>query len=188
MIQDRWKSRRATMGGFNLAEVLVAVALLAVIVLAVFGLVTAGVKQAFGGKKMTVATTVAQSALERANIQKPQDLMGAVDTDTTKTKTWSKTKPLTGTAAESVTTPAALGGSSVANVAQDAWRLLLRDADLPASVSNPAKLTVTMTAKGGTNFGDCTMVQILVDVEWTEYGARKRQVRLQSLNLRVVPS
>jgi hypothetical protein len=31
------------------------------------------------------------------------------------------------------------------------------------------------------------MVRVVVDVNWTEWGTRKRQVRLQALNLRTAP-
>lgn len=186
----RLKSARPSRAwrGFSLAEVLVAIALMSVILLALFGLVTAGVRQTYGGKKMTQGTIVARSVMERVNVNKPQDILGAVDTDTFKTLTWTKTSVNTGATADNKITPAAEGGTGNAAI-RDACRLLLRDVDLPATTVHPATLTITMTARpSGKNFGNAAMVQVLVDVTWYDWGTRKRQVRLQALNLRVVPS
>jgi prepilin-type N-terminal cleavage/methylation domain-containing protein len=188
MLCPKTGQRSPVRSGFSLAEVLVAIALMSVILLALFGLVTAGVRQTYGGKKMTQGTVVARSVMERVNVNKPQDILGAVDTDTVKTLTWTKTSVKTGATIDSKVTPAAEGGTGNAAI-RDACRLLLRDIDLPATAVRPATLTITMTARpSGKNFGNATMVQVLVDVTWYDWGTRKRQVRLQALNLRVVPS
>jgi len=188
------RTKRSSSAGFSLAEVLVAVALLSVILLALFGLVTAGVRQAYSGKKMTQGAMVAQSAMERMNIQQCQDLLGAASTDTSVTKTWTKTDP---GSADAKTTPAAETGTTAPILARNAVRDLLRTSDLAGSPSAPATLTVTMTAMptgancpSGTTctFANCAMVQIIVDLQWSDYGLRKRTIHLQSLNLRVVPS
>jgi prepilin-type N-terminal cleavage/methylation domain-containing protein len=174
------------MRGFSLAEVLVAVAILGVIILALFGLVTAGVRQVYGGKKMTEGSGIAESVMQRANIIKPQDLLGGVDADTTQTVTWEKAAP--GNASTAVT-PAAETGSTVPITTRNAWRTLLLNSELPVTTAHPAKLTVTMNAEpSGKNFGNASMVQIVVDLEWWEWGTRVRRIRLQTLNLRVVPS
>jgi hypothetical protein len=39
----------------------------------------------------------------------------------------------------------------------------------------------------GKDFSNATMVQIVVDCNWVEWGTRQRQVRLQALNLRITP-
>jgi prepilin-type N-terminal cleavage/methylation domain-containing protein len=182
MLQVQLTPKRSSSArGFSLAEVLVAVALLSVIILALFGLVTAGVRQAYGGKKMTQATILAQSALERVNILKPQDLFSAVDTDTSITKSWTKT-----TAAS--VTPAAESGTSTAVVTRNALRTLLLNAELPCTPTAPATLSVTMSAQPtGKNFGNASMVRISLDVTWSDWGNRPRSIRLQTLNLRTVP-
>ena len=189
MIKHAPRSRRAPASGFSLAEVLVAVALLSVIMLALFGLVTAGVRQVYGGKKMTEAATITESAMQRANIIKPQDLLGGVNTDTSQSVSWSKTT--TGNASTAVT-PAAETGSTTPITTRNAWRTLLLNSELPATPTHPALLTVTMTATPTTptakTFGNASMVRIVVEVEWWEWGNRPRRVRLQTLNLRVVPS
>ncbi|HEV2718576.1 MAG TPA: prepilin-type N-terminal cleavage/methylation domain-containing protein [Thermoanaerobaculia bacterium] len=182
------RTKRSSSAGFSLAEVLVAVALLSVILLALFGLVTAGVRQAYSGKKMTQASMVAQSAIERMNIQQCQDLLGAASTDTSVNRTWTKTDP---GSADAKTTPAAETGTTAPILARNAVRDLLRTSDLAATPSAPATLTVTMNAMPSTptptNFGNCSMVNVVVDLNWFDYGLRKRTIRLQSLNLRVVP-
>ena len=89
MLRPKTGRRSPVRNGFSLAEVLVAIALMSVILLALFGLVTAGVRQTYGGKKMTQGTIVARSVLERVNVNKPQDILSAVDTDTVKTFTSS---------------------------------------------------------------------------------------------------
>ena len=173
--------------GFSLAEVLIAVALMAVIILAVFGLVTAGVRRAYGGKKMTEASAVAQSALDRVNQQKPQDLFGALDTDTTAVRTWTKTSPAN---PDTTVTPAAEGGTGV-QATRDAIRTLLVNSDLPGSAGRATTLTVTMTPvkynTANPTFASCTMVRIDVDLTWWEFGTRARQVHLTSTQLKTVP-
>ena len=175
------RDRRRGAAGFSLAEVLVAVALLAVILLALMGLISSGVHRAYSGKKMTEATVLAQAAMERANVYAPHKLLGAADTDTTATQKWSRT------GAGSTTTPAAVTGTSAEAIEKTAWHDLLANADLPADSSFPAELTITMTPVPGGTFGTASMVRVVVDVNWTEWGSRKRHVRLQTLNLRTTP-
>ncbi|HEX3578864.1 MAG TPA: prepilin-type N-terminal cleavage/methylation domain-containing protein [Thermoanaerobaculia bacterium] len=186
MVYEASPACRGRMRGFSLAEVLVAVAIMAVIILALFGLVTGGVRQVYGGKKMTEAATITESAMQRANINQPQVLLDGVNTDTSKTITWSKAA--SGTVSTDVT-PAAETGTTVPITTRNSWRTLLVNSELPASAAHPAKLTVTMSAQPpGKNFGNASMVQIIVETEWWEWGTRQRRVRLQTLNLRVVPS
>lgn len=167
--------------GFSLIEVLVAVALLAVILLALFSLVSMGVQRAYSGKKMTQATILAQAAMERANVYEAHKLLGAADTATTATQTWTRTK--------TSTTPAAVTGTSTEALVRDAWRKLLDEADLPVAGDKPATLTVTITPVGaaGVTFATATMERIEVLLVWHEWGTRRRQVRLQALNLRTIP-
>lgn len=184
------RSQARSSRGFSLAEVLIAVALLAVIILAVFGLVTAGVRRAYGGKKMTQASAVAQSALERVNVQKPQDLFGAAGTETTAiTKTWTKNAPNN---VDTGVSPAAEGGATPTAIqaTRNSIRALLRDSDLPASVGREATLTVTLTPvsyNATPDFDHATMIRIEVDLQWWEFGTRPRQVHLQTMQLRTVP-
>jgi len=179
--------------GFSLAEVLIAVALMGVIILAVFGLVSAGVRRAYGGKKMTQAAAVAQSALDRVNAQKAYTLFGAADTATTAGQTWTKVSALTGTAADGDVNPAAEGGGTpnAEQAARNAIRALLRDTDLPANATNQASLAVTVTPvrrdTTGLNFGNATVLRIDVEVTWVEFGTRTRTVHLQTMNLKTVP-
>lgn len=172
--------RRRHDAGFSMIEVLVAVALLAVILLALMGLISAGIHRAYSGKKMTEATILAQAAMERANVYAAHTLLGAASTATSVTQTWTRNG--------SGTTPGEVTGTSAEAVERTAWSNLLANADLPATNSNPAKLTVTMTAMPtGKDFSNATMVQIVVDCTWVEWGTRQRQVRLQALNLRTTP-
>jgi prepilin-type N-terminal cleavage/methylation domain-containing protein len=168
--------------GFSLAEVMVATALLSVILLALFGLVTAAVRRAYGGKKMTEATVLAQSVMERANVASPQDLLGALPTETTHTQTWTKTD---NTHLDTAIAEAIEAGVTAPIVERNAWRSLLRDTDMPSSGPFPTRLTVTMTAMpAGRTFADAATVRIVVDVSWSEWGNRPRQVRLQTFNVR----
>lgn len=168
---------RARASGFSLAEVLVAVALLSVILLALFGLVTAGMRRSYGGKKMTEATVLAEHVMERANVEAPQDLMSAAGTDTTATRTWSLTA--------GAVTPAAESGSTAPVVQRNEWRTLLLRSNLPHPPGSPATLTVTMDARpAGRTFATAATVRITVDVGWAEFGTRRRTVRLQTFNVR----
>ena len=179
------KSRRRAQRGFSMAEVLVAVALLSVIILALFGLVTAGVQRAYSGRKMTEATVLAQAVLERANIEGPQDLLNgaAIDSiagDSGARGEWRMTN--------GVVTPAAESGSTLPVTERNAWRSLLANSGLPSRAGAPAILTVTMTAMPDTGtprtFANAAAVRVQVDVVWTEFEGRTRQIRLQTLNVR----
>jgi len=168
--------------GFSLAEVLVAVALLAVILLALFGLVSAGVRRAYSGEKMTESSVLAQHVLERANVYGPQDILGGVATNPSVTRTWTKRG-----SADTDTLPAATGGSTSQEIERDEIRKLLVNSDIPANTTYPATLTVTATAVPSGNLGTASMIRIVVDLTWFEWGTRRRQVRLQALNLRTTP-
>jgi prepilin-type N-terminal cleavage/methylation domain-containing protein len=183
--------------GFSLAEVLVAVALLAVILLALFGLVTSGVRGADAGKKMTEASVLAQHVMERVNVYDPQKLLGLsqadtctadggpdayVSTTTSVVKTWTR---------GATTTPAAEGTSDTNAIERNEIRNLLATADLPADAAHPATLTITATpmpqSPTASSFANASMVRIVVDLDWTEWGTRHRTVRLQAFNLRTQP-
>lgn len=175
--------------GFSLAEVLVAVALLAVILLALFGLVSAGVRRAYSGKKMTEASVIAEHVLQRMNTYVPQSLFttpampGATCTTSDCEVTWQRTG--------ATTLPAAEGGTSTNEIERNAIRNLLATADLPASAARPAELTIKVTgatSAGTANFDAATMERVLVTVSWWEWGTRQKQVRLQALNLRALPT
>jgi prepilin-type N-terminal cleavage/methylation domain-containing protein len=190
MMEARHALRRRRSAGFSMIEVLVAVALLAVILLALFSLVSLGVQRAYSGKKMTQATIIAQAAMERANAYEAHALLGADSTMETVSQEWIRT----GTA-DADTTPADVTASTTnvedVNEAaeRNAWRKLLKEADLPAEPAHPATLKVSMTAvpdvapAGPRTFDNATMERIQVELTWYEWGTRKRQVRLQSLNL-----
>jgi len=184
--------------GFSLAEVLVAVALLAVILLALYGLITAGVRRAYSGKKMTEASVLAQHVLERVNVYEPQKLLGLSQVDTspadgvpdsyattTADVVMSWTRGAT-------TTPAAETASTAEAIERNEVRSLLATADLPVTAARPATLTVTLTplpttASPAVNYANCSMVRVTVDLDWWEWGTRHRTVRLQALNLRSQP-
>lgn len=173
---------RASQRGFSMAEVLVAVALLAVILLALFGLVTAGVQRAYGGKKMTQATTIAQAVMERANVYEAQSLIDSADTDS-RTVSWTRLGNVTTNDATNSTDPESPADTD-AKRERNAWRAMLANADLPTS-GQPATLSVTVDAvgSGGVTFTNAEMIRITVDLTWHEWGKRRRQVRLQALNL-----
>jgi Tfp pilus assembly protein PilV len=167
--------------GFSLAEVVVATALLGVILLALFALLTSGVQRAYGGKKTTEATMIAQAVMEQANVYEPHTLFAVAATSTAPAvREWERT---TGG-----TTPAAETGATSAITQRNAWRNLLATADLPASDEFPARLTVTATPLPATkSFQNGSLVRLEVSVTWTEWGTRPREVRLQSVNLPVNP-
>lgn len=182
--------RKSRERGFSMAEVLVATALLSVILLAVFGLITAGVGRAFGGKKMTEGSALAQAVMERANIVAPQDLLagvaaiGGTETASSRTMTWQK---VSNTSVDTAVTPAAEANpsSTLPITERNAWRALLRDTNLPSTNNNRSSLIVTMTAlPAGKDFTNATIVRIQIDVSWKEFGTRARKVRLQTFNVR----
>lgn len=183
MMEAHHIRRRRGDSGFSLIEVLVAVALLAVILLALFSLISMGVQRAYSGKKMTQATIIAQAAMERANTYEAHTLLGGAAGAGSVSQTWTRVGNN-----DADTTPVDVVGTSTEANERNAWRKLLKDADLPATTDHPATLTVSMTAvPTGRTFANATMERIVVDLTWYEWGTRKRQVRLQSLNLRTTP-
>jgi prepilin-type N-terminal cleavage/methylation domain-containing protein len=121
--------------GFSLLEVIVAISLLGVILLALFALMTAGVRRAFSGKRMTRATALAQATLEQGGGLTPEP---------------------------------------------DATTATRRE-----SMAEGGVLTVTATAlPAGTTFRNASLVRLVVEVSWTEWGNRPRRVRLQTLEAR----
>ena len=172
--------RRREEAGFSLAEVLVAVALLSVILLALMGLISSGVHRAYSGKKMTEGTVLAQAAMERANVYEAWKLLGAAKTAQQVEQTWTRQG--------NTTTPGPVSGTSDEAIERTAWHDLLDGADLPAGSGTPATLRIAMNAMpAGATFETASMVRVVVDVSWTEWGTRARQVRLQTLNLRTTP-
>ena len=178
--------RRSREAGFSLAEVLIAVAMLGVILLALFALLTSGVQRAYGGKKTTQATMIAQAVMEQANVYEPQTLFNVTATSTDPVQLeWER--------GSNGTEPDAESGTSSVITQRNAWRNLLATADLPASDEWPAKLTVTATPlpadppEGPVSYEDASLVRVEVSLTWTEWGTRPREVRLQTVNLPVNP-
>jgi len=167
--------------GFSLAEVLVAVALLAVIMLALFSLLSLGVQRAYSGRKMTESSMLAQTVMERVNVYESHLILTTNTALSTITQTWTKTP--TGI------TPTAPGGSTFQATEQTAIRTMLQNAtELQVYADRPATLNVTMTAMpAGRTFANASLVRIQVDLTWFEWGTRRREIRLQALNLRTTP-
>jgi type II secretory pathway pseudopilin PulG len=166
--------------------VLVAVALLAVIMLALFSLLSLGVQRAYSGRKMTESTMLAQTVMERVNTYEPHLALTANTGLETVTQTWTKTP--------SGVTPAAPGGSTFQDTEQIAIRAMLENAtELQVYADRPATLTVTMTAVpdvapgGPRTFATASLVRVVVDLTWFEWGTRRREIRLQALNLPTTP-
>jgi len=174
--------RRATPdAGFSLAEVMVATAMLGVILLALFALLTSGVQRAYGGRKTTQATMIAQAVLEEASVYEPHLLFPVAAASTAPAGLeWERTT--------TATTPAAESGESSAIAQRNAWRSLLATADLPASDELPARLVVRATPlPEARSFATASLVRVEVEVHWTEWGTRPREVRLQTITLPVNP-
>lgn len=166
--------------GFSMAEVLVATALMSVILLALFGLVTAGVHRAYGGKKMTEGAVLAEAVMERVNIPVPHTAFDPGGAATGRTRTWTKT------GAASIT-EAVESGSTNDVILRNSLRTLLLEAPLHASTARPATLVVTMTpvGAGGADLTNCSLIRITVDLTWWDRGVRRRNVFLQALNVRI---
>ncbi|HEY0155784.1 MAG TPA: prepilin-type N-terminal cleavage/methylation domain-containing protein [Thermoanaerobaculia bacterium] len=174
--------RRSRDAGFSLAEVIIAVALLGVILLALFALLTSGVQRAYSGKKTTQATMIAQAVMEQANVYEPHLLFEGLDVTTSDPAVlqWERDSD--------ETEPDDEGLGDSARTQRNAWRSLLANADLPASDEFPARLTITATPlPEGRTYEAASLIRLEVDLTWTEWGKRQREVRLQSLNLPVNP-
>lgn len=180
------RGSRRRQAGFSLAEVLVAVALLGVIMLALFSLVSMGVQRAYSGRKMTESTMLAQSVMERVNTYEPHLVLTSNTALSTVTKTWTTNNA--GVTVVSVNPTTAAGGAFQTSE-QDAITALYDAAKLQVyGKASSSTLSVTMTATpGGRTFANATLVRMEVDLTWTEWGSRAREVHLQALNLRTTP-
>ncbi|HVT44780.1 MAG TPA: prepilin-type N-terminal cleavage/methylation domain-containing protein [Thermoanaerobaculia bacterium] len=170
------------MRGFSLVEVLISMAILSAILTAVLGMFTLGLHRAYGGKKMTEATVLAEHALERLNQPAAQELLAAASSDSSATKAWQRKTDADGT---SIVTAAEVSGSNFAF--RNELRDLFMELDLPfgRGESKRSEMVATMTAvPSGSTFANAEMLRIQVVVRWAERGQRSRQVVVETLNLR----
>jgi len=151
------------------------------------------VRRAYSGRKMTEASILAQHVMERVNVYEPQALLGLAQTDTAPAdgvpdSYVGRTTPVIKEWVRGATTTAPEGGTSTFQIERDEIRNLLATADLPADADHQATLRATATPlPAGRDFANCSMVRIMVDLDWYEWGTRHRTVRLQALNLRTQP-
>ena len=168
---------RRAIRGYSLVEVLIASALLAGVLLSISSMFILGSQSVRSGRDLTLATTLANSAMEES-LALPFELVWGITgaTSTQPTMTWDTDQP----------TPAYVGApqdvllwSSIV----DAWREEaqgLQDGRLTIRVDGIERLPTELQA-GLAPYVDSIYLRITITVAWTEMGRRHRDVTFEGL-------
>lgn len=173
----RTKAVRRFQKGFNLVEVLVAMAILGSVLLSIITLFFLGRTNIYSGKQMTRATAATSHANEDLQAMAPNDLFKAFG-PITNTSTTSSNTVAGVTYANSIVYTTAQAGS-----AADVKGYLTRWANLlPAANMLQGKMTLIIMPQDYMTSGDPTTaqrVQLRLVTEWQE-GTRYRNVLLDT--------
>lgn len=190
--------KRRNERGYNLIELLVAIAILGVILLTVLSLFVFGRRNVYSGKQMTTAIAIGTRALEDMAALTKQDIYGGVfdiadDAAGTTLKFGYPLKTYDNAALRS-TNPSAVTGYTDTQLQRatgpkflDSWSKQFQE-DLAGGTTRPrlqdGAITLIMMPRHGTTspvqFGDAAVMQLRVIVSWSE-NSRRREVILDSV-------
>ncbi len=185
--------------GYNLIELLIAIAILGVVLLSILSLFVWGRKNVYSGKQMTTAIAVGTRVMEDLAPLTKEDIYEGLfainDTATGSTFKYGnpvreyRNAAIRSTSSTVVVTPtqSELNKESTVtgapNVLTDSWKKQLEDAAGKARLDDGA-VTVIMMPRADTNnppqFGSSAVMQIRVIVSWVE-NRRRREVILDSV-------
>ena len=185
--------------GYNLIELLVAIAILGVILLSVLSLFVFGRRNVYSGKQMTVAIAIGTRALEDLAPLTKSDIYAGVfdikDTDTgaTSVKFGNPQQTYNNAAVRSTDATTVSGYADISKQKTDGPLFLDKWKDqLQETLADGSKrprlyngaVTLVMMPRADTNsppqFGSATVMQMRVIVSWTENN-RRREVILDSV-------
>lgn len=191
-------TRRNGQSGYNLIELLVAIAILGVILLTVLSLFVFGRRNVYSGKQMTTAIAIGTRALEDMAPLTRADIYGGVfdiaDTAVgTTIKFGNPLKTYDNAALRSTNASAVVGYAdtqkqrSTGPMFLDNWSKQFQE-DLAGGSTRPrlqdGAITVLMMPRSGSTtpaqFGNAAVMQLRVIVSWSENN-RRREVVLDSV-------
>jgi prepilin-type N-terminal cleavage/methylation domain-containing protein len=188
------RRRRTSQRGYNLMEVMIAIALLGVVMISIMALFVAGRKNVYSGKQMTNAVAVGTRVLEDLAPLSKKDiyngLFAIADGDTGYGSTLTLgTPPVTYTNCRIRSTDATVGSPTASDVSTQAsgtnppdmltkWRN-----QLGTNLANGSVTLIMVPTKDPTNspaqYGTGAVLQVRVLVQWTE-AQRRRQLILDT--------
>jgi len=191
-------SRSTRQDGYNLIELLIAIALLGVVLLSIISLFIWGRKNVYSGKQMTTAISIGTRALEDlAPLTKEDVYNGVFDIDDTDTGTaslefgWPQ-QTYTNAAVRSTNASLVTGYSDLQKQTTtgpkflDTWGAqLYEDAGKTRPKLLDGAITLVMMPRADTvnepdQFGESSVLQLRVIVSWSE-NRRRREVILDSV-------
>ncbi len=155
--------------GYNLIEVLVAIALLAWVILVIAGLFIWGQRGIYSGKQQTKAVALGQKIYEDISsltFEYKYEIFQATPNDTTKTITYTT----------STTNPFSEADQPVLFNVFNSWIQSMKE------LSENSQIICTLTPKqqkeaGTLSFGNCLFIQFDLTIQWTQL-QRVRKVNL----------
>jgi prepilin-type N-terminal cleavage/methylation domain-containing protein len=190
--------KRRHQGGYNLIELLVAIAILGVILLTVLSLFVFGRRNVYSGKQMTTAIAIGTRALEDMAALTKQDIYGGVfdiaDTAAGTTIKFGYPLQTYDNAALRSTNASAVTGYADTQKQRDtgpkfldSWSKQFQE-DLAGGTTRPrlqdGAITLIMMPRHGTTtpvqFGNAAVMQLRVIVSWSE-NSRRRELILDSV-------
>lgn len=181
----RMKAVRRFQKGFNLVEVLVAMAILGSVLLSIITLFFLGRTNIYSGKQMTRATAATSHANEDLQAMAPRDLFNAFGPITPSTALGSNTVAGTTYGSSLVYTTAQAGAATDAKGYLTRWKNLI-----PASALLNGQMSLVILPQDLLVSGDPTSAQVLklrLVTEWQE-GTRHRSIVLDTSMLQQPPT
>ena len=153
--------------GYNLIEVLIAMALLSWVVLVIVGLFTYGQRGVYSGKTQTRAVAVCQKVYEdlrnMPSYAMKFQMFGAANGDASKSTTYTPTSSNPFTAGE------------VLHTTLEAWKAALEDLSSSSSMTTVLTPVMKVDTSAALAIGNSYFIHYRVQVNWSE-GLRTRHV------------
>jgi prepilin-type N-terminal cleavage/methylation domain-containing protein len=193
-LKARARRRRLSQRGYNLVEVLIAMALLGVVLISIMALFVAGRKNVYSGKQMTNAVAVGTRVLEDLAPLNRQDIYNGLFAIAGTSAGYGSTvrlgtPPVTYTNCRIRSTDANIGSPTATDVSTQStgtnppdvltkWRT-----QLGTNLANGSVTLIMIPKNDPTNspaqFGTATVLQVRVLIQWTE-GQRPRELILDT--------
>jgi prepilin-type N-terminal cleavage/methylation domain-containing protein len=189
--------KKQSQRGYNLVELLVAIAVLGVVLLSIMSLFIWGRKNVYSGKQMTTAISIGTKVLEDIGPMTKKDLYNGLfgiqdaDAPTASVKFGTPEREYKSAAIRSTNASIISGYTGLQGENADGPKLLtgswtneLKDAAGKAKLDDGA-VTIIMrprldTTTAAAKFGDATVLQVRVVVSWLE-NRRRREVILDTV-------
>jgi prepilin-type N-terminal cleavage/methylation domain-containing protein len=193
-LKTRARRRNRSQRGYNLMEVMIAMALLGVVLISIMALFVAGRKNVYSGKQMTNAVAIGTRILEDLAPLNKQDIYNGLFAIPATNAGYGSTlalgtPPITYTNCRIRSTDSTVGSPTATDVATQAtgtnppdlltkWRT-----QLGTNLANGSVTLIMIPKNDPTNspaqFGTASVLQVRVLIQWVE-GPRRRQLILDT--------